>query len=73
MVAGRVGRDVKSVTVHTKEKGDVVATVRNGYFAAWWPGESFDPPTGRLPMEFSFSARLFDGSTRHINGPTEGQ
>jgi hypothetical protein len=45
VVVGRVGENVKDVTVHTEEQGDVVATVRNGYFAAWWPGEpDINPP-----------------------------
>ncbi|WP_353510928.1 hypothetical protein [Intrasporangium sp.] len=72
IVAGRVGENVKRVTVHTKEQGDVVATVRNGYFAAWWPGETFEvstAPTAPLSMEFSFTAGLIDGSTREFSRP----
>lgn len=65
-VTGRVGSDVTAVTVHTREQGDVTATVRNGYFAAWWPGESFEPTAGPLPMQFSFTAVLGDGSKRFI-------
>lgn len=68
VVVGRVGENVEDVTVHTREQGDVVATVRKGYFAAWWPGEPLEPASLH-PMEFSFSVRLIDGSTRHTNGP----
>ncbi|MGL5853506.1 MAG: hypothetical protein ACRCZD_22205 [Phycicoccus sp.] len=34
---GRVGSDVERITIRTTNRGDVVATVANGYFAAWWP------------------------------------
>lgn len=66
VVSGRVGADVTGLVVHTAEQGDVIATVANGYFTAWWPGPPESPDfykTG-LPMEFSFTAQLRDATTK---------
>ena len=74
VVSGRVGADVTGVVVHTAEQGDVIASVEGGYFTAWWPGpaESASPPTGSLPMDFTFTAQLRDGTTRNLTrGQTE--
>lgn len=38
-LVGRVGSDVDAVVVHTITGGDVSATVVDGWFTAWWPGE----------------------------------
>ncbi|WP_286961316.1 MULTISPECIES: hypothetical protein [Arsenicicoccus] len=38
-VAGRVLPDVTRVVVHTAARGDVTATVVDGWVVAWWPGE----------------------------------
>jgi len=37
-ITGRVGSDVLSVVLNTRQRGAVKATVHGGYFAAWWPG-----------------------------------
>lgn len=37
-ITGRVGSDVTSVVINTRQQGPVEATVHGGYFAAWWPG-----------------------------------
>lgn len=70
VVSGRVGADVDSVLVHTAEQGDVTATVTNGYFTAWWPGPP-DEASGTvrtpLPMAFTFTAQLHDGTKREFN------
>jgi hypothetical protein len=39
--AGSVGPDVVQVTVERDEGQVVTASVTNGYFLAWWPGESY--------------------------------
>ena len=39
--AGSVGPEVTRVTVERSEGSEVVATVSNGYFLVWWPGEAF--------------------------------
>lgn len=72
VVSGRVGADVTGVVVHTAEQGDVIASVDGGYFTAWWPGpaESASRPSGSLPMNFTFTAQLRDGTTRNL---TRGQ
>lgn len=66
VVSGRVGADVTGVVLHTEERGDVIATVQDGYFTAWWPGppDTKSRPTGPLPMDFTFTAQLRDGTTR---------
>ena len=66
VVSGLVGADVTGVIVHTAEQGDVIATVENGYFTAWWPGppEPEDHVGGGLPMDFTFTAQLTDGTTK---------
>lgn len=68
VVSGRVGADVEDVVVHTAEQGDVIATVENGYFTAWWPGppESEDHARAGLPMDFTFTAQLRDGTTKNF-------
>lgn len=70
VVSGRVGADVSGVVVHTAQQGDVIATVDNGYFTAWWPGPP-DPqdftPTAGLPMDFTFTAQLRDGTTKNFD------
>lgn len=68
VVTGRVGADVTGVIVHTSEQGDVIATVENGYFTAWWPGppEPEGRASGGLPMDFTFTAQLRDGTTKNF-------
>lgn len=36
---GRAGSGVIGVVVHRSNGSDVVATVQNGWFVAWWPGD----------------------------------
>lgn len=38
-IAGRAGADVSAVTIALADGTDVQATVNNGWFAAWWPGD----------------------------------
>lgn len=37
-VIGRVGTDVVNVVLHTYTGGDVVASISDGWYTAWWPG-----------------------------------
>jgi len=37
-VIGRVGSDVEQMVLHTYTGGDVVASVSDGWYSAWWPG-----------------------------------
>lgn len=66
VVSGRVGAAVTGVVIHTAEQGDVIATVSSGYFTAWWPGppEPEEHTRGPLPMDFTFTAQLRDGTSK---------
>ena len=62
-ITGRVGSDVASVVLNTRQQGPVEATVHGGYFAAWWPG----PPIVRLQgpgPEPTITVILKDGTSR---------
>ncbi len=37
LMAGRVGSAVTSVTIHRSNRTDVVASVKDGWYLAWWP------------------------------------
>lgn len=39
-VIGQVGPDVTAVVIHRASGGNVTATVQNGWFLAWWPGDA---------------------------------
>lgn len=41
-VSGRAGPDVTTVRAHTPTRGDVNASVQNGFWAAWWPVQLAD-------------------------------
>ena len=58
---GRVGEDVKGVTVHA-EGTDVRATVTNGHFAAWWPSKPVQEPAPSQDLRFEVT--LADGTVR---------
>lgn len=44
---GRVGPGVERIVIHTVDSGDVVASIDNGWFAAWWPS------LGELPRSMT--------------------
>lgn len=65
--SGEVGSQVSSLTIHAGGH-DVVATIRDGEYAAWWPGRAFaegDPgPSGQggpRPM-LRYTITLRDGT-----------
>jgi hypothetical protein len=62
-ITGRVGSDVASVVLNTRQQGPVTATVHGGYFAAWWPG----PPIVGMQgpgTEPTITLILKDGTSR---------
>jgi len=62
-ITGRVGSDVASVILNTRQQGPVTASVRGGYFAAWWPGPPIVGMEGPGP-EPTVTLILKDGTTR---------
>ncbi len=67
-VDGAVGADVAAVTIHAAGR-IVKAPVRNGRFAAWWPGKAFAAdhasPAGKggPQLNLRYDATLTDGTT----------
>ncbi len=37
LLAGRVGTAVRSLVIHRSNNVDVIATIKNGWYLAWWP------------------------------------
>jgi hypothetical protein len=62
-ITGRVGSEVASLVLNTRQQGPVKATVHGGYFAAWWPGAPIVGMEGPGP-EPTISLTLKDGTTR---------
>ncbi|MGL4177940.1 MAG: hypothetical protein ACRCSN_17925 [Dermatophilaceae bacterium] len=63
---GQVGSEVERITVRTENRGDVVATVANGYFAAWWPvGDITDVKKLEL-MESADAVITFTDGTQQV-------
>jgi hypothetical protein len=62
-VTGKAGADVASVVIEA-EGVDVLATLKDGYFAPWWPGRDsmiprWGPPNPRVRIT------LVDGTVRN--------
>lgn len=68
LTLGDVGDQVAGVTLHTAAGEDVVATVSDGRYVAWWPGRAFptdfDQPSGKGGPEptFTYSISLKNGT-----------
>jgi hypothetical protein len=66
---GAVGRGVVGVTIHAGAR-TITATVRNGRYAAWWPGRAFSDaaaqPSGEGGPEplLAYDVRLADGTVK---------
>jgi hypothetical protein len=61
-VTGKAGADVASVVIEA-EGVDVLATMKDGYFAAWWPGrDTMIPKQG--PLNPRIRITLADGTVR---------
>lgn len=70
MTSGRVGRDVRGVTIVTGGT-EVEATVANGWFSAWWPAASGFVGSAGVP-DVTYRLTLADGSRRDAS-PDPGQ
>ncbi len=40
LLAGRVGSAVRSIVIHRSNHVDVVASIKNGWYLAWWPARA---------------------------------
>lgn len=67
-VGGYVGSDVTGVTVHPPTGPDVVASVENGRFAAWWPSDQPSSESTEVMGPWTYTVTLADGSTRRATG-----
>ena len=61
-ITGRVGSDVASVVINTREQGPIDASVHGGYFAAWWPGPPIAGAVSTDPQP-TITLTLKDGTT----------
>jgi hypothetical protein len=57
--AGQAGADVSSVEVITQDGTKITASLSNGYWAAWWPGEVTEPDDVRIVVHST------DGTTSY--------
>lgn len=60
---GRVGAQVTGVVLHTRAQSDLVASVQNGLWAAWWPSAGDDPEVNGIRATIT----LRDGNTREVS------
>jgi hypothetical protein len=67
-VGGYVGSDVTEITVHPPTGPDVVASVENGRFAAWWPSDQPSSENTEAMGPWTYTVTLADGSTRAVTG-----
>jgi hypothetical protein len=65
---GYVGSDVTGVTVHPPVGPDVVASVANGRFAAWWPSDQPSSKKRGAMGPWTYTVTLADGTTRPATG-----
>ena len=40
LLAGRVGSAVRSIVIHRSNHVDVIASIKNGWYLAWWPARA---------------------------------
>jgi len=40
LLAGRVGSAVRSIVIHRSDHIDVIASIKNGWYLAWWPARA---------------------------------
>ncbi len=74
-VDGRIGPDVAKLTIHSQGK-TVEASVKDGTYAAWWPGRAFPdeplPPSGQGGPRptLTYDLTLTDGTVLTHVAPT---
>lgn len=68
-VNGEVSRDVVALTIHSFDGTSVDASIKDGTYAAWWPGAAFDlsgpmPPSGEggPRPKLTYDVTLKDGT-----------
>jgi hypothetical protein len=62
---GRIGSDVTAVAITAAGGPTTTATVRDGYYIAWWPGDADQS------LEVSITLRSGDTRTQALNSPTQ--
>ena len=64
-IYGRVGSEVTDLVFHTYDVGDVMATVAQGWFTAWWPARAGDENSAFIATDMFADATvtLSDGSS----------
>ncbi|MFC7486136.1 hypothetical protein ACOCJ7_12880 [Knoellia sp. CPCC 206453] len=72
---GEVGPDVVGLTLHA-DGHDVVATIKDGTYAAWWPGKAFADSAGRSGKggpapAITYDVTFADGTVARDVAPTE--
>ncbi|SEQ85273.1 hypothetical protein [Microlunatus flavus] len=65
-VTGYAGSDVTRVTVHPPVGPDVVASLVDGRFAAWWPAGAARVDNPGLSEAWTYTVTLDDGTTRQV-------
>lgn len=65
-VRGEVGEDVASLAITDGEGHAVTATVKDGHYLAWWPGDAFSPTategSGGPAPGLAYTVTLRDGT-----------
>jgi hypothetical protein len=69
-ISGRAGAGIERVVIEVADIGPVVATLRSGWFSAWWPvGEpmrSRDAPGPHIPSK-AFVVAAYDAFDRQVD------
>lgn len=61
VAVGQIGAGVTGVTLVLANGSDVVATVGNGYYAAWWPGNA-NVQSGSVATASGTTSQVFPGA-----------
>jgi hypothetical protein len=68
---GRAGAGIASVVVQPGDHAAVLATVENGWFAAWWPKEGLQDQMGRPQIWPPFVVRAYDAAGTLVDEITQ--